>query len=125
MFAIAAPDSVTTARQSYNIAAGPLSDVLNQFARQAGITLASTPQQTSGVQSPGLHGEYSTDQALSHLLSASGLTAVSPDGSSYVLQTEASGGTLALPTTDIKGFALGNALGSIDRKSTSLNSSHS
>src|SRR3546814_11801638 len=59
MFAIAAPDSVTTARQSYNIAAGPLSDVLNQFARQAGITLASTPQQTSGVQSPGLHGEYS------------------------------------------------------------------
>lgn len=113
MFAVAAQDGVTTARQSYNIAAGPLSDVLNQFARQAGITLASTPQQTSGIQSPGLHGEYSTDQALSHLLSASGLTAVSPDGSSYVLQTEASGGTLALPTTDIKGFALGNALGSM------------
>lgn len=114
VLAFAAPDSVSTSRQSYNIPAGPLSDVLNQFARQAGITLASTPEQTRGVQSPGLQGEYSADQALSHLLSGSGLVAVSQDGSSYVLQTEAEGSTLALPTTDIKGFALGNALGSME-----------
>ncbi|MCE0464830.1 MULTISPECIES: TonB-dependent siderophore receptor [Pseudomonas] len=114
VLAVAAPDSVSTSRQSYNIPAGPLSDVLNQFARQAGITLASTPEQTRGVQSPGLQGEYSADQALSHLLSGSGLVAVSQDGSSYVLQTEAEGSTLALPTTDIKGFALGNALGSME-----------
>ncbi|MCG6577033.1 TonB-dependent siderophore receptor [Pseudomonas sp. AF32] len=114
VLAVAAPDSVSTSRQSYNIPAGPLSDVLNQFARQAGITLASTPEQTRGVQSPGLQGEYSTDQALSHLLGGSGLVAVSQDGNSYVLQTEAEGSTLALPTTDIKGFALGNALGSME-----------
>ncbi|WHS60563.1 TonB-dependent siderophore receptor [Pseudomonas sp. G2-4] len=114
MLAIAAQDSLAASRQSYNIAAGPLSDVLNQFARQAGITLASTPEQTGGVQSPGLKGEYSPDQALSHLLSGSGLVAISPDGSSYVLQTEVQGNTLALPATDIKGFALGNALGSME-----------
>ena len=114
MLAVAAQDSLSAGRQSYNIPAGPLSDVLNQFARQAGITLASTPAQTGGVQSPGLKGEYSTDQALSHLLSGSGLVAVSQDGSTYVLQTEVQGNSLALPATDIKGFALGNALGSME-----------
>ena len=98
--------------QRYNIAAGPLSNVLNQFARQAGITLSTTPAQTVGLQSPGVQGEYSADQALSHLLSGSGLEAMSQDGNSYVLRpvTEA----LALPATDIKGFSLGNALGSMD-----------
>ncbi len=114
MLALAAQSSVTASRQSYNIAPGPLNDVLNQFARQAGITLASTPAQTGGVQSPGLKGEYSPDQALSQLLSGSGLVAVSQDGNSYVLKTETVGSTLELPTTNIKGFALGNALGSME-----------
>lgn len=114
MLALAAQSGVTASRQGYNIAPGPLSDVLNQFARQAGITLASTPAQTGGVQSLGLKGEYSPDQALSQLLSGSGLVAVSQDGSSYVLQTQTAGSTLELPTTDIKGFALGNALGSME-----------
>ncbi|NUT84411.1 TonB-dependent siderophore receptor [Pseudomonas brassicacearum] len=114
MLAVAAQSSVTASPQSYNIAPGPLSDVLNQFARQAGITLASTPAQTGGVQSPGLKGQYSPDQALSQLLSGSGLVAVSQDGSSYVLQTQTVGSTLELPTTNIKGFALGNALGSME-----------
>ncbi|WP_447767515.1 TonB-dependent siderophore receptor [Pseudomonas kilonensis] len=114
MLALAAQSGVTASHQSYNIAPGPLSDVLNQFARQAGITLASTPAQTGGLQSPGLKGEYSPDQALSQLLSGSGLVAVSQDGSSYVLQTQTTGSTMELPTTDIKGFALGNALGSME-----------
>ncbi len=98
----------------YNIAAGPLRDVLNQFARQAGITLSTTPSRTGGLQSPGVQGEYSADQALRRLLSGSGLEAVSQDGSSYVLRPVAETEALALPTTDIKGFALGNALGSMD-----------
>ncbi|WP_191630273.1 STN domain-containing protein, partial [Pseudomonas fluorescens] len=98
----------------YNIAAGPLGEALNQFARQAGITLSMTPQQTQGRQSPGVQGDYSTDQALSHLLGGSGLEAVSQDGSSYILRPLAESEVLALPTTDIKGFALGNALGSMD-----------
>ncbi|MGN8278065.1 TonB-dependent siderophore receptor [Pseudomonas sp. SMN5] len=111
---VAADNGVTASRQSYNIAAGPLSEVLNQFARQAGITLASTPEQTRGVQSPGLKGDYSPDQALSHLLSGSGLEAVSQDGNSYVLQTAPASNSLELAATDIRGFALGNALGSME-----------
>ncbi|WP_212626095.1 TonB-dependent siderophore receptor [Pseudomonas sp. PP3] len=100
--------------QRFNIAAGSLSDVLNQFARQAGITLSMTPEQTRGHESPGLQGEYSADQGLSHLLSGSRLIAVSQDGSSYVLRPAADNEALALPATDIRGFALGNALGSME-----------
>ncbi len=110
---VAAQGSEATSHR-YNIAAGSLSDVLNQFARQAGITLSTTPAQTQGLQSPGLQGDYSADQALSHLLNGTGLVAVSQDGSSYVLRPVAETEALALPTTDIKGFALGNALGSMD-----------
>ncbi|MGR6735160.1 TonB-dependent siderophore receptor [Pseudomonas chlororaphis] len=99
---------------SYNIPGGTLSDVLNRFAREAGITLSMTPAQLQGRQSAGLKGEYSTDQALGQLLNGSGLEALSQDGSSYVLRALPETGALALPTTDIKGFALGNALGSME-----------
>ncbi|CAI8748022.1 Ferrioxamine B receptor [Pseudomonas chlororaphis] len=99
---------------SYNIPGGALSDVLNRFAREAGITLSMTPAQLQGRQSAGLKGEYSTDQALGQLLNGSGLEALSQDGSSYVLRALPETGALALPTTDIKGFALGNALGSME-----------
>lgn len=109
---VAAGSEVSSHR--YTIGAGPLSDVLNQFARQAGITLSMTPSQTGGLQSPGVQGDYSVDQALSHLLGGSGLEAVSQGGGSYVLRPVAETEALALPATDIKGFALGNALGSMD-----------
>ena len=98
----------------YAIPAGQLDDVLNQFARQAGITLSATPQLTQGLQSNGLQGQYPTDKALRQLLNGSGLEAVSQDGRSYVLQAQPQGAALSLPDTDVRGFTLGNALGSMD-----------
>nr|BFD38840.1 ferrioxamine receptor FoxA [Pseudomonas sp. FFPRI_1] len=110
----AATNGAEAPHHSYNVAPGNLSDALNQFARQAGITLASTPAQTQGRQSPGLQGNYSITQGLNQLLQNSGLEAVSQDGSSYVLRAEPQGSALALPTTEVKGFALGNALGDME-----------
>ncbi|NNB46896.1 TonB-dependent siderophore receptor [Pseudomonas chlororaphis] len=110
----AAETGAASLSHSYNIPGGALSDVLNRFAREAGITLSMTPAQLQGRQSAGLRGEYSTDQALGQLLNGSGLEAVSQDGSSYVLRALPETGALSLPTTDIKGFALGNALGSME-----------
>ncbi len=107
------PSAVTASARSYSIAPAPLGEALNQFARQAGITLSATPAQTTGLQSPGLQGSYSVEQALAILLGGSALQAVSPDGNSYVL-TRMQSEALALPTTDIRGFALGNALGSVE-----------
>ena len=111
---VAADAGVEHISQRYDIPAGALNDVLNQFARQAGITLSSTPAQTQGRQSAGLHGEYSAEQGLSQLLNGSGLQAQAQDDVSFVLQAQPESEALILPTTDIKGFALGNALGSMD-----------
>ncbi len=105
--------AVSASARTYAIAPSPLGEALNQFARQAGITLSITPQQTQGLQSPGLQGQYSVDHGLAVLLSGTSLQAVSNDGSGYVLRS-ADEQTLALPMTDIRGFALGNALGSVD-----------
>ena len=76
--------------------------------------MSSTPQLTSDRQSPGLQGHYSTDQALRQLLNGTGLEAVSQDGSSYVLRAQPEEAALSLPDTDVRGFALGNALGSME-----------
>jgi len=100
--------------QHYSIPAGQLDDVLSQFAPQAGITLSSTPQLTNGLQSSGLNGQYATEQALRQLLNGSGLRAVSQGGHSYVLQAQPLGAALSLPDTDVRGFSLGNALGSTE-----------
>ncbi|HGY9627985.1 TPA: TonB-dependent siderophore receptor [Pseudomonas putida] len=107
----AEPASVS---QPYAIPAGSLDTVLNQFARQAGITLSSTPQLTGELQSPGLQGHYSADQALRQLLNGTGLEAVSQDGRSYVLRAQPEDAALALPSTDVRAFTLGNALGSME-----------
>lgn len=107
----AEPASVS---QPYAIPAGSLDTVLNQFARQAGITLSSTPQLTGELQSPGLQGHYSADQALRQLLNGTGLEAVSQDGRSYVLRAQSEDAALALPSTDVRAFTLGNALGSME-----------
>jgi len=100
--------------RNYAIPAGPLDETLNQFARQAGIMLSATPQQTSGARSAGLQGSYSTIQALEVLLRGSGLQAVTQDGSSYVLRQQTPNEAMALPSTEVRGFALGNALGSME-----------
>ncbi|NBA97848.1 TonB-dependent siderophore receptor [Pseudomonas sp. R5(2019)] len=111
--ASAQPETVNASRQ-YSIAPGPLGEVLNQFARQAGITLSMTPEMTRDRQSQGLQGNYSTDVGLNRLLGGSGLEAVNQDGSSYVLRALPEDAALALPSTDVRGFALGNALGSME-----------
>ncbi len=100
--------------QHYAIPAGQLTDVLNTIARQAGITLSSTPQLTDGLHSNGLQGQYTADQALRQLLNGSGLEAVSQGGRNYVLQAQRQNAALALPDTDIRSFSLGNALGSME-----------
>lgn len=111
---LGADASLATAHHSYSVAPGSLGDALNQFARQAGITLSTTPALIQGRQSSGLQGDYSIPQGLNRLLRDSGLEAVSQDGGSYVLRPQPQGSAMSLPTTEVKGFALGNALGSMD-----------
>lgn len=102
------------AGQRFDIPAGPLSQALNQFARQAGINLAATPALTQGRQSSGLSGQFTVSQGLDRLLQGSGLYAQSQGGDAYVLQAMPETTAISLPGTDITAFSLGNALGQVD-----------
>lgn len=101
--------------RSYAIAAGPLSSALSQFAGEAEILLAVDGQLTAGKQSQGLQGQYSVDEGLAKLLHGSGLQVVRDASGGYSLSAAGEGGaSLSLETTEVEGFALGNALGSMD-----------
>lgn len=63
------------AQNHYDIEAGPLADVLNRFAQQAGVPLAFEPQRLADLQSPGLHGRYDIDAGFATLLRGSGYSA--------------------------------------------------
>lgn len=84
----------------YDIDAGPLAEVLNRFAQQAGVPLVFQPQSLAGRQSPGLHGQYSVDGGFASLLQGSGFAA-SQGSNGYVLVPL--GDSLELSATTITG----------------------
>ncbi|MBD9457895.1 TonB-dependent siderophore receptor [Pseudomonas sp. PDM05] len=88
-----------SATQHYSIAAGPLDNVLSQFAARANVILSFSPQQTAHLRSPGLDGDYSTEQGFALLLRESGLQAVAQAPDSYVLQAAPTGELTLAPTT--------------------------
>jgi iron complex outermembrane recepter protein len=72
--------------RSYDIPAGALNGVLNRFAAEAGVFVAASGNLTDSKQSPGLRGSYSAAEALSRLLSGTGLEAVPQANGSYALR---------------------------------------
>lgn len=113
--------ATSAATQQYAIAPGSLSSVLSNFAAQAGILLAVDGQLTQGKQSPGLQGSFSVDAGLARLLDGTGLAAQRDASGGYSLSPIAAEGAVTLGTTAVQGFALGNALGSME----GYNASHS
>lgn len=70
-FAQQAPAS---SAHTFAIEAQPLVDAMREFSRETGIQVAYTAAIGSGVQSPGVSGSYSPAEALSRLLTGTGLT---------------------------------------------------
>ena len=70
--ALAQAPAETTA--VYAIPAQPLANALLQFKEQSGLQLAYTTDDVRGLQSQGVDGRYSAEEALRLLLSGSGLT---------------------------------------------------
>lgn len=85
----AAQAQAAEATGTYDIPAGALTDVLNRFGREAGVTLSFTTEQTSELQSPGVNGAYTVPAALHALLTGTGLEAVPQPRGGYVLRTVA------------------------------------
>ncbi|MEQ9924962.1 TonB-dependent siderophore receptor [Pectobacterium brasiliense] len=77
--------------QQYAVSSGPLNQVLNQFAQQAGVLLSYDPAVVAGKRGAGLQGNYSVEQGFQQILSNSGLSAqYSADGSVTLVQRTAS-----------------------------------
>ncbi|MGQ5288027.1 TonB-dependent siderophore receptor [Pectobacterium actinidiae] len=77
--------------QQYTVLSGPLNQVLNQFAQQAGVLLSYDPAVVAGKHGAGLRGNYSVEQGFQQILSNSGLSAqYSADGSVTLVQRTAS-----------------------------------
>lgn len=89
------------ASMNYDIPAGPLTNALNQFGRQAGVMVSYTPQLTAGLQSPGLQGQYDPSTALHKLLEGTGIQAVPRSEGGYLLRAAPVSATQAsqTPTT--------------------------
>ncbi|WP_224718323.1 TonB-dependent siderophore receptor [Pectobacterium versatile] len=95
-FALVLPIAVVYAAstvpvQQYAVPSGPLNQVLNQFAQQAGVLLSYDPAVVAGKRGAGLQGNYSVEQGFQQILSNSGLSAqYSVDGSVTLVQRTAS-----------------------------------
>lgn len=80
-----APAPQERAAKRYDIPAGPLDQVLNAYAQQAGVTITIDGALTAGLRSPGLRGTYGLNSGYAAILAGSGLAARLEDGG-YVLR---------------------------------------
>lgn len=94
--------------RAWSIAPGPLAGALDQFARQAGISLSYDAGSVAGKSSPGLSGTLAPQQALSRLLEGQGLQAQSQGQNAWLLlPQQQDGSALNLGATTVTGERLG------------------
>ncbi|MFU1912442.1 TonB-dependent hemoglobin/transferrin/lactoferrin family receptor [Bordetella avium] len=84
-----------SAPQTYQIAAMSLTEALARYADQAGISVLYEPAAVAGLDSPGLTGRYTPEQALSRLLAGTSLVASRQGDNTYVLRPAGSVSQLA------------------------------
>lgn len=68
------PSACAQETRPFDIPAGPLGDALNAYATQSDQQIFFLDSQVAGLTSEGLRGRYATADALTRLLSGSGLT---------------------------------------------------
>ena len=104
----ALPAAMASDAKAYHIAASSLENALNQFGREAGVLISFGSQVTSGVQSRGLEGNYTTEQGLDALLEGTGLQARAEGNNAFSLQP-VNDAALELDTSKVVGDWLGDA----------------
>jgi catecholate siderophore receptor len=66
--------STQAARAQYSIPSGPVADLLARFQQASGVTLTLAMPELGTIQSPGVTGFYTLEQALQQLLSGTNLS---------------------------------------------------
>lgn len=93
--------------QRYDIPAGSLAEALSQFAAASGVMITFSAEDTAGLGSPGLQGDFELHQGFVHLLQGSGLRLVQAGNKRYVLAKAERGAALELGATSINAASLG------------------
>lgn len=93
--------------QSFNIPAGQMDRVLNDFAAATGVVLSVDASITTNKQSPGLKGQFNVVNGFQQILTGSGLQAVQQSNGSYSLSPVPSGagtnsGAAVLPNVRVQ-----------------------
>lgn len=102
---IVATPAMAQDTRTYDIQAGPLADVLNQYARQAGVELAYHAELTGSASSPGLKGSYGFAEGLSRILAGTGITYRQTGPRAFTLEPAptADAGTVQLGPVRVEG----------------------
>ncbi len=105
----AAETASATAGKAYAIGAGPLGDVLAQFAAAAGAPLSFDPALLAGQRSGGLNGVYTVRDGFARLLAGSGYALAEQGGGAYSLRKlpAAEGGVTTLPAVTVAAAGVG------------------
>lgn len=93
--------------QRYDIPAGSLAEALSQFAAASGVMITFSAEDTAGLGSPGLQGDFELHQGFARLLQGSGLRLMQAGNKRYVLAKAERGAALELGATSINATGLG------------------
>jgi len=91
----------------YELRQGDLGEALTGFAAQAGVVLSFDTRLTAGMRTPGLHGQYSVEEALALLLRGTGLQAVREADGRYSLVKLPQDSAMVLAPSTISAQGLG------------------
>lgn len=120
----AAEDTVARMARAIDIRAQPLTDALNDWARQTGLQIIADQRLVAGLAAPAVSGQLSPLQALDRLLDGSGLRS-RVEGQAVIIQAApGSRSDKTLPTVNVRAAtatesALGPVTGYVARRSTS------
>ncbi|MEQ9607875.1 MAG: TonB-dependent receptor [Kiloniellaceae bacterium] len=98
----AAP-AAPAAAVAFDIPAQPVAQALVQFKEQSGLQLAYSTDDVRGLQSQGVNGDYSPEQALHLLLAGTDLTYRFTNADTVTLEKAADGGTTMLDPLVVTG----------------------
>lgn len=102
--AVPAPALAQARQRTFDIPPQPLADALAQFGRQSGMQVSVGAAVIQNVASPGVRGSLTPDQALTALLSGTGITYRLTGGDTAMLE-RLSGSAIPLPTIAVEGAA--------------------
>ena len=88
------------AARQYAIAAGPLGNVLAEYAASSGVQLVFDASALSGLNSPGLNGRFALQEGFDRLLGGTEWQAVQQSASAWSLQKRAATTLSAVTVTD-------------------------